>query len=61
MAVKAFVVAVLLVCIAKVSCHTYYLGSCPRVEPMNDFDITKVKSLENIYVVCFLKLITQYF
>ena len=23
-------------------CHTYYLGSCPTVEPMTGFDMDKV-------------------
>lgn len=40
MTAKASALAVLL-WIASVNCHSYYLGSCPRVEPMNDFDMTK--------------------
>lgn len=49
MAGKISIVAALMVCIAGVvHSHTYYLGSCPRVEPVNDFDMSKVK-LEDIF------------
>lgn len=42
MAIKVSIAMVLLAWLATVHCHTYYLGSCPRVEPMNDFDMEKV-------------------
>lgn len=39
---KVSIAVVFVAWLATVHCHTYYLGSCPRVEPMNDFDMEKV-------------------
>ncbi|KAK4022377.1 hypothetical protein OUZ56_007847 [Daphnia magna] len=41
MAIKTSIVMVFMVWLAGVHCHTYYLGSCPRVDPVNDFDMSK--------------------
>lgn len=43
MAGKISIVALMMVCVVGVQSHTYYLGSCPRVEPVNDFDMSKVQ------------------
>jgi hypothetical protein len=43
MAGKIPIVALMMVCVVGVQSHTYYLGSCPRVEPVNDFDMSKVQ------------------
>lgn len=47
---KSSVALVLVAWFASVHCHTYYLGSCPRVEPMNDFDIEKVNFKSEIVI-----------
>lgn len=41
---------VFMVWLAGVHCHTYYLGSCPRVDPVNDFDMSKVRPKYNYFV-----------
>lgn len=50
MAIKTSIVMVFMVCLAGVHCHTYYLGSCPRVDPVNDFDMSKVRPKYNYFV-----------
>ncbi len=58
-AVMAFILTVL---INGVHSHTFNIGSCPRVEPVIDFDMSKVK-LENISlcISCILKRSVNWF
>ena len=39
---KLRVAVLLLTWLASANCHSYFLGACPKVEPVTDFDITKV-------------------
>jgi len=38
---KLRVAVLLLTWLASAHCHSYFLGACPKVEPVADFDITK--------------------
>ena len=40
--VKIYLVLVVMTWLTCVQSHTYYLGSCPTVEPMDSFDMDKV-------------------